>query len=352
MFDVQKIPGITAAIKAYANHDSTQTYLIAIDLPLLEFYQLVKQLKPSDNGYTFLFTDNGNLFDLSQWNNDVNKIRDDVNVFLPIETLPPSVITTALAYWKSDLATYGEAVSFSKNSEDWWAGFRQLNPDEGRIWIGTVIPESDLIGEIYDMRFIILSTIIVIIFAGVLLVFVITRNFVRKYKELPLTRMARRNTAQEILQIIKSGEGKNVEFKSTMRMTLKSGKAGKEIEQAWLKAIGAFLNTDGGILLNGVDDSGNIDGIEADEFANDDKCRLHFKNLIKQHIGLEFSDYINMEIHVVQGRKVVIVEVDQAAQPAFLNFKDDEEFYIRSGPSSVKLPVSKVISYLQQRVTK
>jgi predicted HTH transcriptional regulator len=132
-------------------------------------------------------------------------------------------------------------------------------------------------------------------------------------------------------------------------MNLKTGKSGKEIEQAWLKSVAAFLNTEGGVLLIGVDDGGDILGIDADEFENDDKCRLHFKNLIKQHIGLEYSEYIQMDVYPIQSKKIVLIEVDRSPNPAFLHMKEDEDFFIRSGPASVKLPVSKVLAYLEQR---
>ena len=45
------------------------------------------------------------------------------------------------------------------------------------------------------------------------------------------------------------------------------------------------MNTDGGILLLGVSDEGTVMGPEADGFASEDKCRLHFKNLVNQHRG-------------------------------------------------------------------
>ena len=65
--------------------------------------------------------------------------------------------------------------------------------------------------------------------------------------------------------LISIGEGRAVEFKSTMRMNLHTGKAGKEIGMAWLKAVAVFLNTDGCILLLGVTDSSEINGPSSDE---------------------------------------------------------------------------------------
>ena len=72
--------------------------------------------------------------------------------------------------------------------------------------------------------------------------------------------------------LIRYGESPNLEFKSTLRTNLKTGKAGKEIELAWLKSVVGFLNTDGGVLLIGVNDGGEVVSIAADQFENDDKC--------------------------------------------------------------------------------
>ena len=59
----------------------------------------------------------------------------------------------------------------------------------------------------------------------------------------------RRNPENSIREIIAPGEGRTIEFKSTMRLNLHTQKPGKEIDLAWLKALVAFMNTDGGILL-------------------------------------------------------------------------------------------------------
>jgi predicted HTH transcriptional regulator len=149
--------------------------------------------------------------------------------------------------------------------------------------------------------------------------------------------------------LIAAGETARVEFKSTMRMNLKTGKKGKEIELAWLKSAVAFMNSQGGVLLIGVDDRGAPLGLEADRFDSEDKCRLHLKNLLKQHIGLEFTKYIQFDIIDYLGRRVLIVECAPSREPVFLIEPRDEGFYIRSGPSSVKLSSRQVLQYLKRR---
>ena len=61
---------------------------------------------------------------------------------------------------------------------------------------------------------------------------------------------------EKIKSLISSGESDRLEFKSTLRWNLKTDRSEKGIEKAWLKSMVAFLNTDGGVLLVGVDDVG------------------------------------------------------------------------------------------------
>jgi len=124
----------------------------------------------------------------------------------------------------------------------------------------------------------------------------LTRHYGRQFKALPSLTDHPAEFEEKVLALIRYGESPNLEFKSTLRTNLKTGKAGKEIELAWLKSVVGFLNTDGGVLLIGVNDGGEVVGIAADQFENDDKCLLHFKNLINQHIGAEFSKYLHAEI--------------------------------------------------------
>ena len=46
---------------------------------------------------------------------------------------------------------------------------------------------------------------------------------------------------------------------------------------------------------------------------------------------------------------VVVVECERAKEPVFLVNGDDEEFYVRTGPSSVRLSPSMLLKYLVGR---
>jgi len=177
----------------------------------------------------------------------------------------------------------------------------------------------------------------------------LVRNYSRQLRDLPKLAISRAEPETDLYDLIGRGEGTHLEFKSTMRTNLHTGKPGKEIELSWLKGVAAFLNTEGGILLMGVADNGEVLGLEADAFANDDKCRLHFKNLINQHLGPEYARFLRFELFQLGERQIAAVECEQADAPTFLRHKQGESFLIRNGPSNIELPISRALGYIRGR---
>jgi hypothetical protein len=178
------------------------------------------------------------------------------------------------------------------------------------------------------------------------------KNITHILKQLEFIREAVKlaNDSDYILELIRRGENKKLEFKSTLRMNLFTGKPDWNIEHAILKTIVAYLNTDGGILLVGVSNSGEIMGIKNDGFPNEDRFLLHFKQLIKQHIGLNYAPMIEYTLVPVNDKKVLEIDCKKSDEAVFLKLdKNDEEFYIRIGPSSERLTGSKLIEYVNRR---
>ena len=188
-----------------------------------------------------------------------------------------------------------------------------------------------------------------IFLAGIIMTVFLVRRYSHQLKDLPQQHIDSQGYETEVAALIRAGESTTLEFKSTMRTNLKSGKPGKEIEIAWLKTVAAFMNSDGGILLIGVDDAGKIIGTAADDFANEDKCRLHFKNMLNTHIGAEFTRFIHLKSVPIKDSTILIVECERVRRPVFLSIGKQEDFYIRSGPSSMKLSMSQMIKYLGER---
>jgi hypothetical protein len=149
----------------------------------------------------------------------------------------------------------------------------------------------------------------------------------------------------EIDRLIACGESKQLEFKSTLRWNLHSDASDSRIEHAVLKTVVAFLNTDGGKLLIGVNDEGECVGIEADKFANEDRYLLHFTNLVNDRIGKQFAGEIHWELVPFQTGRILKVTCNRSPNPAFLKSHGKEQFYIRTGPSTVELSASEIMNY-------
>jgi len=157
------------------------------------------------------------------------------------------------------------------------------------------------------------------------------------------------NYDELIRQLIASGEQEHLEFKATIRKNLHTGVTDKKMEHAALKTLVAYLNTGGGTLLIGVGDKGDIVGLEEEGFSSDDKLRLYFVNLLRTHIGNSFLSYVRFQIVPFQGKTLLKVDCRKSDERVFLKWEGEEEFYVRSGPSSVRLQGNEMVDYIQRR---
>jgi len=166
-------------------------------------------------------------------------------------------------------------------------------------------------------------------------------------KVLPVSATAKapEATLSEEERLIQGGETAKLEFKSTLRWNILGSRIDKEMERSVLKTIVAYMNSEGGTLLVGVKDNGDILGIELDEFPNEDKYLLHFSNLINDKIGKQFIDQIQYALKSIRDEKILRVDCKTSSVPVFLKDNDREEFFVRNGPSSVQLATSEVLEY-------
>lgn len=152
---------------------------------------------------------------------------------------------------------------------------------------------------------------------------------------------------QEVLDLIEAGESQNVEFKSTLRTNIHTGEKDKRMEAAVLKTLVAFLNSDGGDLLIGVKDDGEIVGMDVQTFDNRDKIYLHVTNMISIQVGDNFIPFIEYRLVDFEERTVLHFKVRRSSKPAFVKTGEVESFYARSGPASIELKGSELLKYFE-----
>jgi hypothetical protein len=165
--------------------------------------------------------------------------------------------------------------------------------------------------------------------------------------------------AASLEDLIAEDESDELEFKSTLRWDLKEGAVNKELEDAIIKTVAAFANSQGGSVLIGVANSGEILGLEPDynslTGANRDTFELHLRNLLNQQFGRAFvASKVQIKFHQVGDKEVCEVKTSAAKESVVVTVKDKhgralEKFYARSGNSSQEIPVSEISAYVKAR---
>jgi hypothetical protein len=159
----------------------------------------------------------------------------------------------------------------------------------------------------------------------------------------------------ELREKIRHGESTTLEFKESYSMNMKGdnkGSPNKNVEISTLKNIVGFLNSEfGGEILIGVNDEGEVNGIDEElkklRRGSKDSYLLHIENGIKDRIGSDFStSYVDVKILEHNGKNICRIKCSPSKDPCHLN---EEDFYVRSGPSSTKLVGPKYLRYVRRR---
>jgi len=148
---------------------------------------------------------------------------------------------------------------------------------------------------------------------------------------------------------IRSGEGKHIEFKETIALCMRENERRDYVETSILKTICGFLNSDGGVLIVGVNDFGVINGVDHEmnklyKNSNDEYLKK-VRNMIHSKIGMDLSEFIDWNIHDIDGKKVLRFVIKASKKPVFFNKTD---FYIRTNPATDKLEGEQLVSYIRQ----
>jgi len=142
----------------------------------------------------------------------------------------------------------------------------------------------------------------------------------------------------ELKELILIGENEKLEMKSTLRFDLRQNIVNKNLEYVIAKTVSAFLNSEGGILIIGVDDDGNALGLEKDietlSKKDIDGFELHLRNIIKKHLGSNFEKHLKITFPIIDEKTICKVKILKSGKPVFANFEGKDSFYVRNGNSS------------------
>lgn len=153
------------------------------------------------------------------------------------------------------------------------------------------------------------------------------------------------------MEMIENGENDDTEFKAGLGWYQPEDTGGYNMEYAVVKTIAAFLNSNGGKLFIGVNDAGEILGIQKDvEYSgkkNHDSYLVRLNTLITSKLGKDISQYIQLEILYLDSKYVCLVDVLGSAKPSYLKEGKEKKFYIRSSASTQPLDIEEANSYIK-----
>lgn len=143
----------------------------------------------------------------------------------------------------------------------------------------------------------------------------------------------------KVKELIIGGENEALEIKSTLRFDIKEGIVNKKLEYVIAKTVSAFLNTEGGTLIIGVDDDNNTLGLEKDiqtlTKQNIDGFELHLRQVIKKYLGDYFEKYIKVTFPKVDDKEICLIQISKSGKPVFITSEGNESFFVRNGNSSI-----------------
>jgi hypothetical protein len=332
MFFTTKQLGVTLSKSWRTTGSGAVTHVAGIDVPLDAVIRFTGDLVNARDGFSFLINRDHHVLDM-RGAADARSTRT-----------PTQKEIDFMNAWRSNGATVEMPLLVRSEGGQWWVEFRAVSSDSARLWLAVAVPKSSFTGEVRTRQHQSVLVILGILLIGVFVTILATH--------------ARRDTggggldlADEaaLLELITGGEGDRLEFKSTLRWNINADKPGKEVEISWLKTVVAYLNTDGGVLLIGVNDDGEVIGLESDNFANDDKFMLHYNNLFKDHVGMEFATQVSSRIVAIAEQKVFVIQCEPASDPVYLRHGKEEKYYVRMGPSSRALTTSQVVDHVSKR---
>ncbi|MGI8985007.1 MAG: HsdR family type I site-specific deoxyribonuclease [Acidimicrobiales bacterium] len=157
-----------------------------------------------------------------------------------------------------------------------------------------------------------------------------------------------------VAEVIANDEDFAVEFKSTARWDLREAQPSRAMEDAVVKTVAGFLNTDGGTLLIGVGPDGKVVGLDNDYRRVKPTNGDGFVNWLTTHLANAIGHAAVMRsrarIVVHEDHEICRLDVARSSQPVWAKTsKDDRVFFIRMNNSTRVLPEDERTAYVLDR---
>ncbi|WP_315503159.1 ATP-binding protein [Actinomyces radicidentis] len=175
---------------------------------------------------------------------------------------------------------------------------------------------------------------------------------------LVVTRLQHEPALAPIAEVARRGESGNLEFKSSARVNVRTGKREDAMGTVAAKTVAALLNSRGGTLLLGVDDVGRLIGPAPDyqtlRQPDADRFELFLRDLWRNRLGANAAALPRLDFApATDGEgEVCRVTVPASPVPVYMSGakgKGGRELWVRTGNSTQRLEVDDAVAYVAQR---
>ncbi|MEH6695444.1 MAG: ATP-binding protein [Hyphomonas sp.] len=153
--------------------------------------------------------------------------------------------------------------------------------------------------------------------------------------------------------VIAGGENEFTEFKSTLRWDINESRTNRSLEQVIAKTIAGLMNHEGGRLLIGVTDAGELTGIEQDlktlRQPSVDEFERALTGIVKTYLGGVACTLIRCRFLKIDDMTICWVLVERAAEPVFLVLSDTSKYYVRTGNSTREFNTAEAHDHIQRK---
>ena len=183
-FFTSKAPGITVSIAA--RDPRGEMVIVAYDLLLGDLSSFTTALRPTEQGKAFVFTGSGRVIGLPHDERFRERPSIQETILRPVEETGVPELAAGMRQWK-ELGAGRETQPFRFQSlgRSWWGGIRPFPISvERSLWLGVVLPESDLIGAVHQERLNVFAVALAALLLSMALAWVLSRKYAGSLDEI------------------------------------------------------------------------------------------------------------------------------------------------------------------------
>jgi len=175
-FFTTKDPGVTASL-AFGPQDG-QDHVLGVDVLLSDLSRFTTALHVTERGKVLVVTEDGRLIGLPRDPRFERAEERRAALLQRPDSVGIPLLADAVAAFSGPDAGTGNPLHFTSGGEPWWGQAQRFDLSPTRaLLVGVVIPESDLLGSLNQLRLAIAGVTLAVLLVALLRAVVVARRF-------------------------------------------------------------------------------------------------------------------------------------------------------------------------------